>query len=42
LRRTVGREVERRLARMLLAGEVTSGQRVRVTVEGDELRLAVE
>jgi ATP-dependent Clp protease ATP-binding subunit ClpC len=34
LRRTVGREVERRLSRMLLAGEVAAGGAVRVDVEG--------
>ena len=37
LRRTIGREVERRLARMLLAGEVTGGSTVRITVEDGEL-----
>ena len=37
LRRTVGREVERRLARMLLAGEIQPGATVRVTAEGGEL-----
>ena len=42
LRRTIGREVERRLARMLLAGDVVSGQRVRITVEDGELALQVE
>jgi ATP-dependent Clp protease ATP-binding subunit ClpC len=30
LRRTIGREVERRLSRMLLAGEVVAGQEVRL------------
>jgi ATP-dependent Clp protease ATP-binding subunit ClpC len=35
LRRTVGREVERRLSRMLLAGEVAAGDEVRVDVSGD-------
>jgi ATP-dependent Clp protease ATP-binding subunit ClpC len=34
LRRTVGREVDRRLSRMLLAGEVAAGAEVRVDVEG--------
>ncbi|MBA3905801.1 MAG: ATP-dependent Clp protease ATP-binding subunit [Pseudonocardiales bacterium] len=42
LRRTIGREVERRLARMLLSGDVVSGQRVRITAEGEELTLKVE
>ena len=37
LRRTVGKEVERRLARMLLAGELQPGATVRVTAEGGEL-----
>jgi ATP-dependent Clp protease ATP-binding subunit ClpC len=35
LRRTVAREVERRLSRMLLGGEVRAGQAVRVTGEGE-------
>jgi ATP-dependent Clp protease ATP-binding subunit ClpC len=36
LRRTVGKEVERRLARMLLAGELNPGDTVHVTaVEGE-------
>jgi ATP-dependent Clp protease ATP-binding subunit ClpC len=34
LRRTVGKEVERRLARMLLAGELAPGATARVTAEG--------
>jgi ATP-dependent Clp protease ATP-binding subunit ClpC len=42
LRRTIGREVERRLARMLLAGDVESGQRVRITVDDGELALHLE
>ncbi len=42
LRRTIGREVERRLARMLLAGDVTPGQRVQITAQGEELVLRVE
>ena len=37
LRRTVGREVERRLARMLLAGEIGPGTTVRVTAVDGEL-----
>ncbi len=35
LRRIVGREVDRRLSRMLLAGEVRPGDEVRVDVGGD-------
>jgi ATP-dependent Clp protease ATP-binding subunit ClpC len=35
LRRTVAREVDRRLSRMLLAGQVTAGSEVRVDVEPD-------
>ncbi|MGQ0482328.1 MAG: ATP-dependent Clp protease ATP-binding subunit [Pseudonocardia sp.] len=42
LRRAIGRELERRLSRMLLAGELRSGQTVRAHVEGVELALAVE
>jgi ATP-dependent Clp protease ATP-binding subunit ClpC len=34
LRRTLARELERRLSRMLLADELTPGQRVTVTVSG--------
>jgi ATP-dependent Clp protease ATP-binding subunit ClpC len=41
LRRTIGRELDRRLSRMLLAGEVRPGQRVRVDVEGDTLGVVV-
>jgi ATP-dependent Clp protease ATP-binding subunit ClpC len=41
LRRTISREVERRLARMLLAGDVVAGQRVRITDDGGELTLQV-
>jgi ATP-dependent Clp protease ATP-binding subunit ClpC len=41
VRRTVGREVERRLSRMLLAGEVAAGQEVRVDVDGDALGFTV-
>jgi ATP-dependent Clp protease ATP-binding subunit ClpC len=33
LRRTIGREVDRRLSRMLLAGEVSAGAEVRVDVD---------
>ena len=35
LRRTIGRELDRRLSRMLLAGELRSGQRVTVDVAAD-------
>jgi len=44
LRRTVAREVDRRLSRMLLAGEVAAGDEVRVDVrvEAGEDELAVE
>jgi ATP-dependent Clp protease ATP-binding subunit ClpC len=43
LRRTIGRELDRRLARMLLAGEVEPGQRVVVDANGGDgaLRLRV-
>ncbi len=37
LRRTVGKEVERRLARMLLAGDLQPGATVRVTAEDGAL-----
>ena len=36
LRRTLARELERRLSRMLLADELTAGQRVTVTVSGHD------
>jgi ATP-dependent Clp protease ATP-binding subunit ClpC len=39
LRRVIAREVERRLARLLLAEEVRPGGSVRLTVEDGELRL---
>ena len=44
LRRTVAREVDRRLSRMLLAGEVAAGDEVRVDVrvEAGEDELTVE
>ena len=42
LRRTIAREVERRLSRMLLGGEVRSGQTVRVTANGEAVELGVE
>ncbi len=42
LRRTIGREVERRLARMLLAGELAPGATVHVTAVDGELTLAVK
>ncbi|MDQ2710477.1 MAG: AAA family ATPase, partial [Actinomycetota bacterium] len=42
LRRAIGRELERRLSRMLLAGELSSGQTVRATVDGDSLDLVVD
>jgi len=42
LRRTVGREVERPLARLLLSGEIGPGRRVHVTVDGGEPVLRVE
>jgi ATP-dependent Clp protease ATP-binding subunit ClpC len=41
LRRIVGREVERRLSRMLLSGEVAAGQEVRVDVDGGALGFTV-
>ncbi len=42
LRRAVGREVERRLSRLLLAGDVPAGRTVRVGVSGGEIVVAVE
>ncbi len=42
LRRTIAREVERRLSRMLLGGEVRAGQAVRVVVDGAGVGLRVE
>ncbi|RZT86688.1 ATP-dependent Clp protease ATP-binding subunit ClpA [Pseudonocardia sediminis] len=42
LRRTIGREVERRLSRLLLAGDLRPGQRVRLTVAGEDLDVRVE
>ncbi|WP_250549036.1 ATP-dependent Clp protease ATP-binding subunit [Pseudonocardia sp. H11422] len=41
LRRTIHRELDRRLSRMLLAGDVRSGQRVVVTESGGGLEFAV-
>jgi ATP-dependent Clp protease ATP-binding subunit ClpC len=41
LRRTIGRELERRLSRMLIAGELRAGQRVRATATDDRLELTV-
>ncbi|MFD7712717.1 ATP-dependent Clp protease ATP-binding subunit [Streptomyces sp. NPDC059786] len=38
LRRTIQREVDNRLSRLLLDGELTPGSRVEVTVENEELR----
>jgi ATP-dependent Clp protease ATP-binding subunit ClpC len=41
LRRTIAREVDRRLSRMLLGGEVAAGSRVDVDVDGDALTFTV-
>jgi ATP-dependent Clp protease ATP-binding subunit ClpC len=41
MRRTIGRELERRLSRMLIAGELVAGQRVDATVLDDRLELTV-
>jgi ATP-dependent Clp protease ATP-binding subunit ClpC len=41
LRRTIGRELERRLSRMLLSGELVAGQRVGATALADQLELTV-
>jgi ATP-dependent Clp protease ATP-binding subunit ClpC len=41
LRRTIGRELDKRLARALLAGELRSGQQVVVNVTDDHLNLSV-
>jgi ATP-dependent Clp protease ATP-binding subunit ClpC len=41
LRRAIGRELERRLSRMLLAGELATGHTVRVSASGDELTFEV-
>jgi len=41
LRRAIGRELERRLSRMLLAGELSSGQTVQVSVDGEADTLAL-
>jgi ATP-dependent Clp protease ATP-binding subunit ClpC len=42
LRRTIGRELERRLSRMLISGELSAGGSVRATVVDDQLELTVE
>jgi ATP-dependent Clp protease ATP-binding subunit ClpC len=41
LRRVIGRELDRKLSRLLLAGQVRAGQRIRGTVSGDQLELSV-
>jgi ATP-dependent Clp protease ATP-binding subunit ClpC len=41
LRRTIGRELDKRLSRMLLAGDIHSGRRVTVSVIDDRLNFAV-
>jgi ATP-dependent Clp protease ATP-binding subunit ClpA len=41
LRRTIGRELDRRLSRMLLGGELRAGQRVEATAVDDHLELTV-
>jgi ATP-dependent Clp protease ATP-binding subunit ClpC len=41
LRRVIGRELDRKLSRLLLAGQVRPGQRIRGTVAGDQLELTV-
>jgi ATP-dependent Clp protease ATP-binding subunit ClpC len=41
MRRTIGRELERRLSRMLIAGDLVAGQRVDATVLDDRLELTV-
>jgi ATP-dependent Clp protease ATP-binding subunit ClpC len=41
LRRVIGRELDRKLSRMILAGELTDGQDVRASVVEDRLELAV-
>jgi ATP-dependent Clp protease ATP-binding subunit ClpC len=41
LRRTIGRELDRRMSRMLLGGELRPGQQVEVTAEDDHLELTV-
>ncbi|MEO7194900.1 MAG: AAA family ATPase [Pseudonocardiaceae bacterium] len=40
LRRAIGRELDRTLSRMLLAGELRDGQDVHVSVAGEQLRFA--
>jgi ATP-dependent Clp protease ATP-binding subunit ClpC len=41
MRRTIGRELERRLSRMLIAGDLVAGQRVDATVVDDRLELTI-
>ncbi|MDQ3886421.1 MAG: AAA family ATPase [Actinomycetota bacterium] len=41
LRRTIGRELDKRLSRMLLAGDLRSGRQVTVSVVDDRLNFAV-
>jgi ATP-dependent Clp protease ATP-binding subunit ClpC len=42
LRRTIGRELERRLSRMLISGELSAGGSVHATVVDGQLELTVE
>jgi ATP-dependent Clp protease ATP-binding subunit ClpC len=42
LRRTIGRELDKKLSRALLAGDLRTGQQVSVSVADDRLTLAVE
>jgi ATP-dependent Clp protease ATP-binding subunit ClpC len=42
LRRTIGRELERRLSRMLISGDLSAGGQVRATVVDERLELTVE
>nr|MBA2694762.1 hypothetical protein [Actinomycetota bacterium] len=41
LRRTIGRELDKRLSRMLLAGDLASGRQVTVSVVDDRLNFMV-
>ncbi len=41
LRRAIGRELDRKLSRMLLTGDLSDGQEVRGSVAGDRLELTV-
>jgi len=41
LRRTIGRELDKRLSRMLLAGDIHSGRQVTVSVVDDQLNFTV-